>query len=256
MKQTKDLGELFLDRHGKKIYVRDGIVTKVYDHLKYSGSDVMKEAMNQQYAYESGFAVPKVYALYPLGEDWALESEEIKGETMESMMKRDPEHKKKYISQLVKIQISVLSKLSDNLKLPKLKDKLHAYIQDSGLDATTRYDLNARLEKMPNHYKMCHGDIYPNNLILSGDKWYILDWAHVTRGNASADAAMTYLLFLLDGDESGAKMYLKEICKKLLVPESYVQTWISVVSATKLKTATDERGKELLMQNIDVVEYY
>lgn len=255
MKQAKDLGELFLERHGKKIYVRDGIVTKVFDHTKYSGSDVMKEAMNQQYALEAGFAVPKVYDVFPVGEDWAIESEQIKGETMEAMMQKDPEHKKKYITQLVKIQISVLSKLSDNLKLPKLKDKLHAYIQDSGLDATTRYDLNVRLEKMPNHYKMCHGDIYPNNLIFADEKWYILDWAHVTRGNASADAAMTYLLFLLDGDEKSAKTYLKEICKKLLVPENYVQNWISVVSATKLKSITDPKERELLMENINVVEY-
>lgn len=255
MKQEKDLGTLELDRHGKKIYRRDGVITKVFDHTQYSGSDVLKEAMNQQYALEAGFNVPKVYDVYPIGQDWALESEEIKGSTMQELIAKDPAQEKKYIVQLVKIQIQVLTKLCDNLKLPKLKDKLHAYIQDSGLDATTKYDLNVRLEKMPNHYKLCHGDIYPNNLILSGDKWYILDWAHATRGNSSADAAMTYLLFLLDGDEKGAKTYLKEFCKKMDVGENYIQNWISVVSATKLRSVKDPKEKEALLQNINVVEY-
>ena len=109
---------------------------------------------------------------------------------------------------------------------------------------------------MPNHYKVCHGDLAPHNLIVKGDKVYILDWAHCTRGNSSADAAMTYLLFMLDGDEKGAEIYLKEFCKKSDIAIQYVQQWISVVSATKLVTITDEKLREMLLRNINVVEYY
>lgn len=255
MKTVEELGTLKLERHSKKIYVRPGVVTKVFDHEKYTSSDVLKEAMNQEYALEAGFNVPRVLAVYPIGEDWAIESEEIQGKTMEELIKEEPSHEKKYISQLVRVQLSILNQLCDNLKLPKLKDKLHSYIKTCGVDATTRYDLDTKLEKMPNHYKLCHGDIYPNNLILKDGKWYILDWAHATRGNASADGAMTYLLFLLNGEDKLAKVYLKEFCKKLNVEEDYVQEWISVVSASKLKTTTDEKLRETLLKNIEVVEY-
>ena len=170
-------------------------------------------------------------------------------------MDKDPDNKKKYISKLVAIQIEILSHLSSNLKLPKLKDKLNNYISESGLDATTRYDLHARLEKMPNHYKVCHGDICPENIIIQGDTYYVLNWAHATRGNAAGDAAMTYLLFVLSGDEKAAQMYLKEFCKKSDTDVSYVQRWISVVSATKLRTITDPEKREILSRNISGVEY-
>lgn len=255
-KELSELGELILTHHDKQIYRKDGVITKVFDHDAYPASTVLREAMNQEYAREEGFLAPKVYDVFPIGKDWAISSEEIKGDTLAQLIEKDPKDKKKYISVLVKVQLELLSRLSSNLKLPKLKDKLNAYISDSGLDASTRYDLHVRLEKMPNHYKICHGDLAPHNLILKGDKVYVLDWAHCTRGNASADAAMTYLLFILAGDEKGAETYLKEFCKKSDIAIQYVQQWISVVSASKIASTKDEKLRELLMRNINVVEYY
>ncbi len=253
---TRELGELVVEHNHKKIFVKDGVITKVFDHKFYDGSFAMKEAMYQQYAYESKISVPEVYEVFRVGDDWAFSSQEIKGKTLAQMMKEDPENKKKYIVELVKIHIQLLSRLSSNLMLPKLKDKLNAYISDSGLSSSTRYDLHVKLEKMPNHYKFCHGDFYPQNIIFDEEgKYYILDWAHVTRGNASADAAMTYLLFLLDGDEKSANTYLKEFCKKTYTNANYVQQWISVCSAARLKAVQDEAQKKLLLDNIDVVEY-
>lgn len=253
--EEKELGELLLERNNKKIYVKEDVITKVFSHEHYTPSDVIKEAMNQEYAIELGFHVPGVLSVFPVGADWAIASRRIQGETLRELMDKDPENKKKYINRLVSIQIEVLSHLSSNLKLPKLKDKLNAYISESGLDATTRYDLHARLEKMPNHYKVCHGDICPENIILQGETYYLLDWAHATRGNAAADAAMTYLLFVLSGDEKAAEMYLKEFCKKSDTDISYVQRWISVVSATKLRSVKDPAKREILSRNLSVVEY-
>ena len=255
-KEISELGELLMDRHNKKIYAKDGVITKVFDHTKYSASSVLKEAMNQAYAVECGFNAPMVYDVFPIGEDWAIASEEIKGKTLAELVKEDPSHAKKYITELVKVQIHLLSHLSDNLKLPKLKDKLNSYISASGLDATTRYDLHVRLEKMPNHYKFCHGDLTLHNVIVREDgELYVLDWAHATRGNASGDAANTYLSFLLDGNEKLAEMYLKEFCRKCDIASQYVQEWVSVVSATKLVSTEDKELREKLMRNINVVEY-
>lgn len=255
-KQISDLGELLMDRHNKKIFVKDGVITKVFDHTKYAASDVFKEAMNQAYALECGFHAPKVYDVFPVGEDWAISSEEIKGKTLETLLNEDPTHAKKYISELVKVQAHLLSHQSDNLKLPKLKDKLNFYISNSGLDATTRYDLHVRLEKMPNHYKFCHGDVTLHNVIIREDgEVYALDWAHATRGNASGDAANTYLSLLLEKDEKLAEMYLKEFCKKCDIASQYVQEWVSVVSATKLVSTEDKALREKLLRNINVVEY-
>ena len=99
--------------------------------------------------------------------------------------------------------------------LTKLKDKLAKQInQLKELDATQRYELLVRLESMPKHTKVCHGDFNPSNVIVGEDgKLTVVDWAHVTQGNASADAALTYLQFALK-NRVAAEMYLTMFCKK------------------------------------------
>ena len=61
-----------------------------------------------------------------------------------------------------------------------------------------------RLDSMPNHVKLCHGDFNPSNVIVRPDgTMTILDWAHATQGNASGDAAITYLKFAPGKSEAG-----------------------------------------------------
>ena len=128
-------------------------------------------------------------------------------------------------------------------------------IDQTGLDATTRYELHARLQGMPNHKKLCHGDFDPKNIILRDDgEAFILDWAHATQGNASADAARTYLLFWLAGDIGGAESYLDLFCKKSDTARQYVQKWIPIVAASQsVKGRAEER--EFLLHWVNVVDY-
>ena len=81
----------------------------------------------------------------------------------------------------------------------------------------------------------------------------VVDWAHATQGNASADAAMTYLLFALK-DQKVADLYLKLFCKKSDTAMQYVQQWLPIVAAAQL-SKENELEKDLLMRWIDVVDY-
>ena len=128
-------------------------------------------------------------------------------------------------------------------------------ISKADLDATTRYDLRTRLEGMPKHNKLCHGDFNPSNIIITDDGTpYIIDWAHATQGNASADAARTYLLFCLAGDNETAKKYLDLFCEKSNTAKQYVQKWMPIVAASQsVKGNAHER--ELLLSWVDVVDY-
>lgn len=95
---------------------------------------------------------------------------------------------------------------------------MNAKINQTELDATTRYELHTRLEGMPKHNKLCHGDFNPSNIIVKDDgTLYILDWSHATQGNASADVARTYLLFWLSDDVDGANKYLDLYCEKVVL---------------------------------------
>jgi len=139
--------------------------------------------------------------------------------------------------------------------LERLKDKLNKSIAESDFDATTRYDLHTRLEAMPKHNKICHGDFHPSNIIMNEDGVpYIVDWSQASQGNSAADAARTYLLFWLDGDISGAKTYLDMFCKKSNTDLSYVQEWMPIVAAAQ-SVSGNQKEREFLMSWVDVVDY-
>ena len=123
------------------------------------------------------------------------------------------------------------------------------------LDPVTRYELLIRLEGLPTHDKLCHGDFCPSNVLLTPDgKPYIIDWAHATQGNASADVARTYLTFHLSGDAATAEKYLNLFCDKSGTDKRYVQKWMPIVAASQsVKGNLEER--DFLLSWTNVADY-
>ena len=239
-------------RNNKTIY-RDGDkCVKVFD-ADYSKADVLNEALNQARIEETGLNIPKIVEVTMVEGKWAIVSEFIKGKTLQQLMDEDAEKKDEYIELLVDLQLQVHSKVCPLHN--KLKDKMNRKIGASELDATTRYDLHTRLEGMPKHNKVCHGDFNPSNIIITEDGTaYILDWSHATQGNASADAARTYLLFWLNGDIEGAKKYLDLFCEKSKTEKQYVQKWMPIVAASQ-SVKGNEKEREFLLSWVNVVDY-
>ncbi len=239
-------------RNNKTIY-RDGDkCVKVFDN-DYKKSDVLNEALNQARIEETGINIPKVLEVTMVDGKWAIVSEYIKGKPLSQLMAEDPDKKEEYIDLLVDLQIGVHTHTSP--LLTKLKDKMQRKISESSFDATTRYELHTRLEGMPKHKKVCHGDFNPSNIIIREDGTpFILDWSHATQGNASADVARTYLLFWLHGDIEGARMYLDKFCLKSNTAKQYVQKWMPIVAASQ-SVKGNEKEREFLQSWVNVVDY-
>ena len=246
------LDKVIAVRVNKTVY-RDGdVAIKVFSD-DYGKADVLNEALNHARAEETALHVPTLREVTKLDGKWAIVSDYIEGKTLAQLMEAHPEKKGDYLSQFVDLQLAVHAQTSPLMTL--LRDKMQRKISQSGLDATARYELHTRLEGMPKHRKLCHGDFNPKNIIIGtdGTAW-ILDWAHATQGNASADAARTYLLFWLDGDISGAESYLSLFCKKSDTARQYVEKWIPIVAACQIvKGRAEER--EFLLRWANVVDY-
>lgn len=241
-------------RNKKTIY-RDGDrCIKVFEP-EYSKADVLNEALNQARIEETGLHIPRVLEVTTVEGKWAIVSEYIQGKTLAQMMQEDKEgeHLDEYLELLVDVQLEMHAKSCP--MLGKLKDKMNRKISEAQLDATTRYDLHTRLESMPRHNKVCHGDFNPSNVIITADGTpYILDWAHATQGNASADAARTYLLFCLNNDEEMAKKYLQLFCKKSDTALQYVQKWMPIVAASQ-SVKGNAKEREFLLSWVGVVDW-
>ena len=247
-----NLDRIIAVRTNKTVY-RDGeYCVKVFDD-DFSKVDVLNEALNQARVEETGLNIPKVIEVTKVDGKWAIVTEYIKGKTLAQLMEENPDKFDEYLELFVDLQISVHEKKCPLLN--KLKDKMNRKITEADLDATTRYELHTRLEGMPKHNKVCHGDFNPSNIIINEEGVpYIIDWSHATQGNASADVARTYLLFWLKGDIEGAKKYLDLFCKKSDTAKQYIQKWLPIVAASQ-SVKGNEKEREFLLSWIDVVDY-
>ena len=244
--------ELIYEAAGKKFY-RDGEkLVKSFD-TSYSKSDILNEALNQARVEETSLNIPKILAVTVVDGRWAIVRELIEGETLESLMKKHPEKEDEYLNFFVDLQIR-MSKERVPL-LGHLRDKMHMKISSSAYPATVRYDLHMRLDGLPRHNKLCHGDFQPSNIIITADGTpYIVDWSHATQGNGSADAARTYLIFKLQGKDALAEKYLNLFCSKTDTAIQYVQRILPIVAASQSVKGKPEE-KEFLDKWVNVCDW-
>lgn len=239
-------------RANKTVY-RDGENCIKIFNQDFSKADVLNEALNQARVEETGLNIPKIKEVCMIDGKWAIITQYIHGKTLAELMLEHPEKKHEYLEQFVDLQLLIHSKSSP--LLTKLKDKMNRKISLCELDPTTRYELHTRLEGMPKHKKLCHGDFDPSNVIITEDGTpYIIDWAHATQGNASADAARTYLVFCLDGETDTANDYLDLFSKKSNTAKQYIQKWMPIVAASQ-SVKGNEHERQFLLSWVDVVDY-
>ncbi len=250
MNETKR--KILAVRTSKIIYREGDTVLKVFDS-DYSKADVLNEALNQARVEETGLNIPRLIDVLVEDGKWAIRTEYVEGTTLARLMDENPEKTDEYLEYFTDLQTEVHEKRAP--LLAKLKDKMDRKICETDIDATIRYDLHTSLESMPKHKKLCHGDFNPTNIVITNSgKAYILDWAHATQGNASADVAQTYLLFCLAGKEDIAEKYMDLFCKKTGTEKKYIQKWLPIVAAAQsVKGRPEER--ELLLKWASVVDY-
>ncbi len=231
-------------RNDKTVYKDGKKVIKVFNN-NYSKAQVLNEALNQARVEETNLCVPKLLEVSKKDNNWVMIYEYIEGKTLEQMMMQDKDQFDHYLEIFVNLQLEVHS--HHHLLLNKQKDRLIEKIGKTDLLATTRYELQRKLESMRMHKKLCHGDFNPSNIIIDHQgAYYIIDWAHASIGNASADASATYLDFLLNGDQQTADHYLDLYCQKTNTAKDYVKSWLPIVAAARLLKARKNEKDDLL----------
>ncbi len=237
----------------KSVY-RDGNVAIKEFCEGFPKAEVLNEALcNARVEDLPGLHVPKILGVSVVDGKWSIMKEYIEGKTLEQLMEENPDKTQEYMEQMVDLQLEIHSKACPLLN--KLKEKtIRALNEEPELDESTRYELLTRLDGMPKHTKLCHGDFSPSNIIVQEDgTMYVIDWVHAAQGNASADVARTYLLLSLK-DSKLADLYMDLFCEKTGTDKRYVQGWLPIVAAAQLVKKRPEE-KELLEKWINVFPY-
>ncbi len=245
--------KIIAERPTKTVYKDEDKAIKLFIQ-NYSKADILNEALNQARVEETNLNIPKLIEVRKIDDRWALVFEYVEGNTLEELMTKDPESLDKYLQLFVDMQIEVLSK-----KVPllgRIKDKMQRKISDAeNIETNIKYELLHRLEGLPIGNSVCHGDFNPSNIIIKEDgTLYVIDWSHVTQGNAAFDAARTYLLFNMDGKKELAEKYLNLFENKADISKKDILRCVPIVAATQ-KTKKIASEQEFLSKWIDVVDY-
>ena len=100
---------------------------------------------------------------------------------------------------LAEIQLA-LFELVPPVTLPDQRDRLTSKIRWSA--ANVDGSLGAALDLLPERSgkpRLCHGDLHPSNIIVSGGGLVLVDWFDASRGDCVADVARSCLTMLADG---------------------------------------------------------
>ncbi len=78
--------------------------------------------------------------------------------------------------------------------LPPLRDMLERDIRAAApLSPRTRSLALRALEALPDGDTLCHGDLTPDNILLTAEGPIVIDWPDAARGDPAADVALTLL---------------------------------------------------------------
>ena len=217
----------------KKLIYRIGdTVYKDFDET-YTMEDVLNEALNQARVDHLDFKVPKIKGVEVIDGRCVILSEYIEGEKLIALMEKNEKDLLKYLTIFVDLQKKVQS-VSYN-GITNSFEKMINSILESDIRATIRYDLCMKLKNLSNSKNICHGDFYPDNIIVTkNDEYYILDWAHVTFGNPLSDIANTYLKFILDDKEDIAEKYINTYIEKQKINREDFDLWVPIVACAVL----------------------
>lgn len=237
------------------VYESDGMAVRVYKDEKYKEKCLyaaLTHARCETSLKFSDLKIPVLHEVSLIDGKWAISMDWIEGKTLGQLIDEDPDRADMYIDKLVDIQCEIHDQYMPLLS--KLKDKLARQIKSLGqIDEIKKYELLTRLDSMPKHIKLCHNNFDPDCVILNDEGTFVLNWGSARQGNASADAAKTYLLLSLKRPALADK-YLDKYCTATGTSMHYVQQWLPIVAAAQLDKGIEEQ-KDLLMRWLDVVDW-
>jgi uncharacterized protein (TIGR02172 family) len=236
-------------------------ILKLY-FAKYSIDDwVNYEAKIGHIVHESGITSPAVYDIVEVGDRKGIIYQRIHGKSIVECLVTEPWKLYYYVQKTADLQHKIHNFSADGL--PTQKERFTYAIRFSshilGYRAKKILDY---MEGLQDGESICHGDLYHNNIIVSGKKMVPIDWSTAYKGNPLGDVARTGMIICSPAVPYGIpfeagmlayypkwlafKVYINEYMKLAKVKYEDIDAWVLPVAAAKLKDKIPGERKWLM----------
>ena len=208
-------------------------ILKLY-HEGASSGEAEQEAACASIAYDAGVNTPAVIDTITVENRQGIIFERVHGVTMLEAIIANPQQLISYAHLLAELQVDMHARTAS--KLPLQCQRLQYQIQSrSGLAEEIKVALLEDLDQLQDDNVICHGDLHPENILLTAEKPVIIDWVDATQGSPLVDAARTNLL-LRDGDlppSMNEQRRQKVAEMRYLFYEAYIERYTQMQSISR-----------------------
>lgn len=169
----------------------DGQVLKLF-RPGWSAEVARDEAAIARAAHAAGVPTPAVDDVIEVDGRVGIVFERVRGPSMLKALVAAPWRLRSFASRLAELHARVHRE--DGTGLPSLKERLAGRVRAAGLPGDLEAAVLARLDALPDGTAACHGDLHPDNVIVSSHGPVIIDWLDAAAGPPLADVARTSLV--------------------------------------------------------------
>ncbi|HET7856899.1 MAG TPA: aminoglycoside phosphotransferase family protein [Gaiellaceae bacterium] len=223
--------------------------------------DVEREALALTVAHRAGVPVPAPYDQVTVRGRPGLVMGRVDGEDLLTELGRRP-WSVWSIAKTLGRQHAELHAVEAPNALAPLRERLRRRLSSELVPDDIRGDALARLARLPDGDRLCHGDFHPGNLLRTENGYAVIDWTTSARGHPSADVARTLLLLGMGEvpPEAPAAVrwlarvgrpvlrlgYLRAYGRRLLLDKELVAGWKPICVAVRLAEGIEAERAALL----------
>jgi hypothetical protein len=223
--------------------------------LRFFPTDMSDDEMHREFvgadaAWRSGAPVAAVYGLEMAQGRVGLIEDRIDGPTMLHALSAAPWQAKRRGQELAEMHLRLLSLTAPD-EVADIKPRLGDMLKQADIDEDRRDQLTTILELLPSGDHLLHGAFQPSVVVLHATGPFVTHCAHMARGHADADIAITLVNLALAVPPPNARLWPLLDRSRRTFLAAYQQTidrrrpghraaaWLPVVAATRHAGAAD-----------------
>ncbi|NPV07003.1 MAG: phosphotransferase [Anaerolineae bacterium] len=187
----------------------DGRVVKLF-HPGFPQAAIEREASAAALAHSLGVPTPALFQTVEVDGRLGIVFQRVSGTTMLQDLARRPWMLLSHAYGLARLQAHLHQ--MEGSGLPDLRERLARRIERSSvLTPAEKAAIVRRLGDLPDGDALCHGDLHPDNVVLTRSGPVLIDWMNAACGHPAADAARTAITLRLS-----------------LPPEGQMSAWVAL----------------------------